>query len=164
MTNPIDPATATLPIDAADWSSDWDDSDDSGGIAAQPSATVAAGTVGTLPLRGAGGLNPLADFAQARLVAVIEDARNSLVGQVRGLKSVADLFTGLLGNTAPPVAKLVDDAAGTIDMIADRLAEKSALELVDDGRALVRAQPAAAVGLAIAIGFLAGRFLKAARD
>lgn len=154
---PIDPATVPLPIDAADW-----DDDLSHGHADERSAAPGRQTM--LPARSGAGLDALADFARARLVGIVEDARTSLVGQVRGLKSLADVFTGMLGDNARPVSKLVDEAAGTIDRIADHLAEKSAMELVDDGRALVRAQPAAAVGLAIAIGFLAGRFLKAARD
>ncbi len=133
-----------LPIDASDWSDD----DANDGVATPRT----------------GGLESLIDFARDRLVAMVEDARDSLVGQVRGLKSLADLVTDNLPEGAAPVAKLVDDAAGSIDAIADALAEKSVEELVEDGRALVRAQPGAAVGLAIAVGFLAGRMLKAARD
>jgi ElaB/YqjD/DUF883 family membrane-anchored ribosome-binding protein len=132
-----------LPIDA----SDWNDEDGAASVAV---------------LRG--GLDSLLDFARQRLIAMVEDARDSLVGQVRGLKSLADLITENLPEGAAPVSKLVDDAAGSIDAIADALAEKSVAELVDDGRDLVRAQPAVAVGVAIAIGFLAGRMLKAAQD
>lgn len=138
MTNP-------LPIDASDWTADEVDA----GVAVPTSSS---------------GFSGLADFARERLIAMVEDARDSLVGQVRGLKSLADLLTDNLPEAAAPVSKLVGEASGTIDSIADALAEKSVEELVDDGRALVRAQPAAAVGLAIAIGFLAGRMLKAARD
>lgn len=134
-----------LPIDASDWSADD----------GETRAAVAG---------AAAGLSGLADFARKRLVNMVEDARDSLVGQVRGLKSLADLLTDNLPEAAAPVSKLVGEASGTIDSIADALAEKSVEELVEDGRALVRAQPAAAVGLAIAIGFLAGRMLKATRD
>jgi ElaB/YqjD/DUF883 family membrane-anchored ribosome-binding protein len=134
-----------LPIDASDWNADDGDT----------SAAVAS---------AAAGLSGLADFARGRLIAMVEDARDSLVGQVRGLKSLADLLTENLPEAAAPVSKLVGEASGTIDSIADALSEKSVEDLVEDGRALVRAQPAAAVGLAIAIGFLAGRMLKAARD
>jgi ElaB/YqjD/DUF883 family membrane-anchored ribosome-binding protein len=132
-----------LPIDA----SDWNDEDGAASVAVPR-----------------GGLDSLLDFARQRLIAMVEDARDSLVGQVRGLKSLADLITENLPEGAAPVSKLVDDAAGSIDAIADALAEKSVAELVDDGRDLVRAQPAVAVGVAIAIGILAGRMLKAAQD
>ncbi len=132
-----------LPIDASDWSDD----------------DTAAPT-----RRNLAGLDGLADFARERLISIVEDARDSLVGQVRGLKGLADLLTDNLPAAAAPVSRLVGDAAGSIDNIADMLAEKSVEELVEDGRALVRAQPAAAVGVAIAVGFLAGRLLKAARD
>ena len=138
-----------LPIDASDWTAE----------------ELEAGPVGNVVTpASASGLSGLADFARGRLVAMVEDARDSLVGQVRGLKSLADLLTDNLPQAASPVSKLVGEASGTIDSIADALAEKSVEELVEDGRALVRAQPAAAVGLAIAIGFLVGRMLKAARD
>jgi ElaB/YqjD/DUF883 family membrane-anchored ribosome-binding protein len=131
-----EPAPA-LPIDVGD----WDDED-----------------------TGRGGLESLAEFARGRLVSLVEDARDSLVGQVRGLKELADLLTDNLPEGAEPVTRLVGSATQSIDAIADALAEKSVEELVEDGRELVRAQPAAAVGVAIAVGFLAGRFLKAARD
>ncbi|WP_156256340.1 hypothetical protein [Sandarakinorhabdus oryzae] len=137
--------TDPLPIDASDWTADEIDA----GVAVPGQSK---------------GLSGLADFARDRLVAMVEDARDSLVGQVRGLKSLADLLTDNLPEAAAPVSKLVGEASGTIDAIADALAEKSVEELVEDGRELVRAQPAAAVGLAIAVGFLAGRMLKAARD
>ena len=134
-----------LPIDASDWNADEVDS----GIVAPGAAK---------------GLSGLADFARDRLIAMVEDARGSLVGQIRGLKSLADLLINTLGDNAQPVSRVVAEASGTIDSIADALAEKSVEELVEDGRALVKAQPVAAVGLAIAIGFLAGRMLKSARD
>jgi ElaB/YqjD/DUF883 family membrane-anchored ribosome-binding protein len=136
--------TDQLPIDA----SDWNDDDSNIGVAAPRSS----------------GFDVLLDFARDRLISFVEDARDSLVGQVRGLKSLADLLVDNLPEGAAPVSKLVGEATGNIDAIADALAEKSVEELVEDGRALVRAQPAAAVGIAIAVGFLAGRMLKAARD
>jgi ElaB/YqjD/DUF883 family membrane-anchored ribosome-binding protein len=136
--------TDQLPIDA----SDWNDDDSNIGVAAPRSS----------------GFDSLLDFARDRLISFVEDARDSLVGQVRGLKSLADLLVDNLPEGAAPVSKLVGEATGNIDAIADALAEKSVEELVEDGRALVRAQPAAAVGIAIAVGFLAGRMLKAARD
>ena len=136
--------TEPLPIDA----SDWDDDDNNLGIAAPRSS----------------GFDSVLDFARDRLITLVEDARDSLVGQVRGLKSLADLLVDNLPEGAAPVSKLVDEASGNIDAIADALAEKSVEELVEDGRALVRSQPAVAVGIAIAVGFLAGRMLKAAQD
>jgi ElaB/YqjD/DUF883 family membrane-anchored ribosome-binding protein len=138
-----DPFRVGLPMDAGDW----------------PEEETAQ-----TPRAGNAGLNGLADFARNRLVAMVEDARDSLVSQVRGLKELAELLSDNLPQAAAPVRTLVTDAVGSIDGIADALAEKSVDELVEDGRALVRAQPAAAVGIAIALGFLAGRFLKAARN
>ena len=136
--------TDQLPIDA----SDWNDDDSNIGVAAPRSS----------------GFDGLLDFARDRLISFVEDARDSLVGQVRGLKSLADLLVDNLPDGAAPVSKLVGEATGNIDAIADALAEKSVEELVEDGRALVRAQPAAAGGIAVAVGFLAGRMRKAARD
>ncbi|WP_439545645.1 hypothetical protein [Sandarakinorhabdus sp.] len=150
MTSKIDPATAPLPIDAADWAEDL--------------------TSQVVPSRrGSGsGRNALADFARSRLVGLVEDARDTLVGQVRSLKSIADQITdtigGSLGDTGEPFTRMIGNATGAIDNVADALAEKSVEELVEEGRELVRAQPVVAVGLAIAIGFLAGRFMKAAQD
>jgi ElaB/YqjD/DUF883 family membrane-anchored ribosome-binding protein len=135
--------TDQLPIDASDWMDDAND-----GVATP----------------GSNGLDSLLDFVRDRLVAMVEDARDSLVGQVRGLTSLSDLLSETLGEHAAPVTRVVGDYAGSINSIADALEQKSVEELVEDGRELVRAQPGAAVGVAIAIGFLAGRMLKAARD
>ncbi|MBU6166374.1 MAG: hypothetical protein KGQ52_09585 [Alphaproteobacteria bacterium] len=139
---PIDPSSAPIPIDAGDF-----DGDDGRAAATPP-----------------GGLDGLIDLARSRLIAMVEDARDALVGQVRGLKDLVDLITEHLPEGAQPVAQFVGQAGSSIDGIADALAEKSVEELVEDGRALVQAQPAAAVAVAIALGFLAGRLLKAARD
>lgn len=136
---PIDPSQALIPVDAGDFAADEE----------QPAAA---------------GLDTIIQFAQGRLIAMVEDARDSLVGQVRGLKQFADLFTDNLPEAAQPMAQIIAQASTSIDHVADALAEKSVEELVDDGRALVQAQPGAAVAVAIAIGFLAGRMLKAARD
>lgn len=152
----IDPANPVLPVDASDWDDAWDSS------AAQPAAAQ------PIPRRGGFGLNSLADLARPRLTGLIEDARDSLVAQVRGLKTLADGITGpltqTLGDNAAPVTRFIDQATDTIDSIADAIAEKSVEELVDDGRELVRAQPVVAVGLAIAIGFLVGRIAKASQE
>lgn len=153
----IDPANPALspelPVDASDWGDDWDDS------AARP-ATAAR--------RGGLGLHTIADLARPRLTGLIEDARDQLVAQVRGLKSLVDGITGpisqALGSNAEPVTRFIGQATGTIDTIADALADKSVDELVDDGRELVRAKPVVAVGLAIAVGFLIGRIAKASQD
>lgn len=139
--------TDNLPIDA----SDWNDEDANAGVPPDGKA-----------------INNMLDFARARLIAMVEDARSSLVGQVRGLTSLSDLLTHSLGadagTWAAPVTRIVGDYAGSINGIADALEQKSVEELVEDGRELVRSQPAVAVGVAIAIGFLAGRMLKAARE
>lgn len=131
--------TDPLPIDASDWTHDHDEA-------------------------GAGSPLAVVDFARSRLTGMVEDARDSLVSQVRGLKSLADTISNQVGGNIPQVATLAGEASATIDRIADALADKSVDELVEDGRELVRANPAAAVGVAVAVGFLVGRMLKAAQD
>ena len=138
---PIDPSTAPIPVDAGD----FDD-------------------VREPPVAAAGWLDSIIEFGRGRLVAMVEDARDALVSQVRGLRALAGLVGDNLPEVGQPVAQIITQAGNSIDDIADALAEKSVEELVEDGRALVRAQPGAAVAVAIAIGFLAGRMLKATRD
>jgi ElaB/YqjD/DUF883 family membrane-anchored ribosome-binding protein len=116
------------------------------------------------PRQPADAATVLVQLVRRPLTALVEDARRQLVAQVRSLRGLADVVGDTLGSAAPPVSGLASDAAATIDRIADALEMKSVEELVDDGRALVRAQPAAAVAVAVAIGFLAGRLLQAARD
>jgi len=156
----IDPAAINLPVDAGDWSDDWSADEAQIPTVRKPAGASAAGA--------AIGLNLLADLARGRLTMLVEDARDSLVGQVRSLKSLAELLADnigdSLGDNAAPVKQFIGKASGTIDTIADTLAEKSVEQLVDDGRELVRAQPVVAVSLAIAIGFLVGRIAKASQD
>ena len=160
----IDPADISLPIDAADWSDGW--SVDDVAIPAATAATRKPASASTA--QASAGLHMLTDLARGRLTLLVEDARDSLVGQVRGLKSLAELLFGnigdSLGGNAAPVKRFIGNATGTIDTIADTLAEKSVEELVEDGRELVRAQPVVAVSLAIAVGFLIGRIAKASQD
>jgi ElaB/YqjD/DUF883 family membrane-anchored ribosome-binding protein len=155
----IDPASPALPVDASDWHED-DDARVAAPRLRKPARPAA--------VRGGIGLHTLGDLARPRLNRLVEDARDQLVSQVRGLKALADAFTRTVGNSfgdnAHPVNQLVGQATGTIDSIADALAEKSVDELVEDGRELVRAQPVVAVGLAIAVGFLIGRIAKASQD
>jgi ElaB/YqjD/DUF883 family membrane-anchored ribosome-binding protein len=122
----------------------------------------AGSTPGAPPASEAAAL--LAQLVRRPLEALVADARAQLVAQVRSLRGLADLVGDTLGSAAPPVAGLAGDAASTIDRIADTLESRSVDELVNDGRALVRAQPVAAVAVAVAIGFLAGRMVQAARD
>jgi ElaB/YqjD/DUF883 family membrane-anchored ribosome-binding protein len=77
------------------------------------------------------------------------------------LHGLADALqgTGKEGNLGP-AQSLVDNAAQLIHRVSDRLERDSTEELVRNAQAQIRKRPGAFIAGCVAIGFLAGRFLK----
>lgn len=87
-----------------------------------------------------------------------EQVANSLDGLVTAAREIADkLQDGQFG----PIGGYATTAADTLEGWVHSVRDKSVDELVDDGRELVRTQPAIAIGAAVAVGFALSRFLKA---
>lgn len=87
-----------------------------------------------------------------------EQVVNSLDGLVTAAREIADK---LQGGQFGPVGGYATTAADTLEGWVRTVRDKSVDDLVDDGRELVRTQPAIAVGAAVAAGFALSRFLKA---
>lgn len=105
----------------------------------------------------------LAGIAQNRLLGLADTGKHSLAdsfGQVIGLvHEFADRFDG---DATAPVANYLRDAVGILEGLQQDIRDRPVEELIEDGRDLIRRQPGLAVGAAMALGFLAARFAKAA--
>jgi ElaB/YqjD/DUF883 family membrane-anchored ribosome-binding protein len=83
---------------------------------------------------------------------------NSLDGLVTAAREVADK---LQGGAYGPLAGYATTAADRLEEWTRTVREKSVEDLIDDGRELVRRAPTAAIGVAVAAGFVLSRFAKA---
>ena len=112
-----------------------------------------ASHAGTLRDQAADRLRGFADEGKAHITATLD-------GVVTAAREIADkLGDGAFG----PVGGYAKDAADTVEQWVEGIKDKSVDELLDDGRDLVRSQPAVAVAVAVVAGFVVSRFLKAGR-
>jgi hypothetical protein len=99
---------------------------------------------------------------QARLLDLAEDGKNELAKTFDGLLDVVNELAARVESTGvAPLAGVAWQAAGLLADIQKGLRDRPVDELLDDGRALIRREPALAMGVAMAAGFLAMRLFKA---
>ena len=99
--------------------------------------------------------------AQA-IQSLVGEGKAQVSSTLNGLaEAVRDVAAKLDSNGAAPLAKYVHQAADTVAGWSDMVERKSADELLDDTRTLVRTSPALAVGLAVAGGFAVARVVQA---
>lgn len=84
-------------------------------------------------------------------------------------QSVADIATGLreTGRSfgeRPNIRAFVESAADGLDQLADGLRERSFADLYGEAEAYARRSPVVVGAVALAAGFLLGRFIKASAD
>jgi ElaB/YqjD/DUF883 family membrane-anchored ribosome-binding protein len=106
----------------------------------------------------------LIGVAERQLLAVATDGKASLIASIGEVVTGIEDIAGRLDGPAAPLADIMKSAADSIAGIAQDLDSRSIPELIEDGRQLVRAQPAVAVGIAAGIGFLLARLVKAAAE
>ncbi len=106
----------------------------------------------------------LIGVAERQLLAVATDGKASLIASIGAVVTGIEDIAGRLDGPAAPLADMMKSAADSIAGIAQDLDSRSIPELIEDGRQLVRDQPAVAVGLAAGIGFLLVRLVKAAAE
>lgn len=120
--------------------------------------------------KGVGGLGEkmrnksasLRDQASDKLHSVIDDGKEQVASTLDGLVTAArEISDRLQDGSYGPIGGYAQTAADTLEGWVRTVREKSVDELLDDGRELVRTQPAIAIGIAVAAGFALTRFLKA---
>ena len=102
------------------------------------------------------------EAARAKLSEQKDVAADGL-GEVAGaLRDAAQRRRG--DSSGRPIAQLTGSAAEGLERLSSTLRSKDVGSMVRDVESFARSQPVAFFGLAVAAGFLAGRFLKASND
>ena len=99
--------------------------------------------------------------AEARIMDFAEDAKFGLVKSMDSLVLAAHRFAAEIDTMAGREAG--DFARSAADVVANLqrgLADKPVSELLEDGQDMIRRQPALAIGLAVAGGFLIARLAR----
>ena len=127
--------------------------------------TTSAGMPPIAPVHDALDAPPLqavaAKPAQA-IQSLVGEGKSQVSSTLNGVaEAVRDVAAKLETNGAGPLAKYVHEAADAVAGWSDMVERKSADELLDDTRTLVRTSPALAVGLAVAGGFAVARIVRA---
>lgn len=101
--------------------------------------------------------------AESRILAVAEDAKSEIVKSMNGIVLQAHSLAANIDSMAgAPVGDFARQAADLLGAVQRGLDEKAVAELLADGQALIRRQPAVALGVAVASGFLLARMLRPA--
>jgi hypothetical protein len=100
----------------------------------------------------------LTGVTRERVYQQVDSRKGEVIQRLHGL---ADTLQGAgKEGTLGPAQSLVDNAVQIIHRVSDRLERGSTEELVRDAQAQIRQRPGAFIAGCVAIGFLAGRFLK----
>jgi len=160
-----------------------------GGSAGTPPRNPAAGSTGVQSGKGgpaAQDQNAIdkAKEAAAGVVGQAKDATAGVVGQAQEavqpqIESQKDKAVGQLGGLAEAVrqtgrqlhernqhglAGVIEQSARRVDRLASYLDQRDLGQLVDDVEQYSRREPAMFIGGALALGFIASRFLKSSRE
>jgi ElaB/YqjD/DUF883 family membrane-anchored ribosome-binding protein len=99
--------------------------------------------------------------AESRILSVAEDAKAEIVKSMNGLVLQAHSLAANIDSMAgAPAGDLARQAADLLGAVQRGLDEKNVAELVADGQDLIRRQPAIALGVAVASGFLLARLMR----
>jgi len=88
----------------------------------------------------------------------VDGKKEQLVKSLQGI--VGTLESMGKGGNLGPAQPLLDNALGVIHRVSDRLENGSTEDLVRDAQTQIRQRPGVFIAGCVALGFLAGRFLK----
>lgn len=120
---------------------------------------ASTGQTGSLQNQAQGVLNQTKDSARA-VAGEQQRAAAGGLAEFAGALRKAARETGD-GGQRTQVARFAESAADGLERVSDSLREKDLNRLVGDIESFARSQPVAFFGAAVAVGFLAVRFLKA---
>jgi hypothetical protein len=107
----------------------------------------------------------IAGTAQEAVQPRLEGQKEKAVGQLNGLAdAVRQTSRQLHERDQHGLADVVDQSAKRVDRLAGYLRDRDLGQLVDDVERYSRREPSLFVGGALALGFIAARFLKSSRE
>lgn len=110
-------------------------------------------------------LNELADAAQSAALSVVDEQRARASAQVGNIaEAVRAAGRSLEQSQSPAVAECVNSTARQVEAVADAIRSRDWSGLVSDVEYLARRSPTMFIAGAVALGFIAGRFLAALRE
>jgi hypothetical protein len=87
------------------------------------------------------------------------DAAQSIVEFAQSLRESSEAF-----GDRPNIQGLVETAIGGLEQVADTIRDRSAAEILNDVEAMMRRRPTTVAVTALALGFVAARFIKASAE
>lgn len=135
--------------------------------AAAKAKTTAASTVDSLKDQASqaadtarGTLNTIATEARGRINDMVDQQKTAGADQLSGLAKAAQSAAGDLRDTSPQVARLVSDAASSVDRFAGDLRGRDIGDVLGQVAGFARQQPVAFFAGSVLAGLLLARFLK----
>ncbi len=107
-----------------------------------------------------GTLTTMASEARSRVNEMVDQQKTAGADQLSGIAKAAQNAAGELDGKNPQIAKLVRDAATSVDRFAGDLRERDIRDVLDTVSGFARQQPAAFFAGSVLIGFVLARFLK----
>ena len=107
-----------------------------------------------------GSLSTIASDARGKLNDIVDQQKQTGAGHLSGLAHAAQTAAGDLDGSNPQVARLIRDAASTVDRFAGDLRERNLGDVVASVAGFARQQPVAFFAGSVLMGFVLARFLK----
>lgn len=107
-----------------------------------------------------GSLTTIASDARGKLNDIVDQQKAAGAGHLSGLAHAAQTAAGDLDDKNPQVARLIRDAASSVDRFAGDLRERNLGDVVASVAGFARQQPVAFFAGSVLMGFVLARFLK----
>ena len=107
-----------------------------------------------------GTLSNIASDARSKINDIVDTQKSAGADHLAGLARAAQSAAGDLDEKSPQVARLVRDAASSVDRFAGDLRNRDVREVLDQVTSFARQQPVAFFAGSVLVGFVLARFLK----
>ena len=107
-----------------------------------------------------GVISSMADEARSRITGIIDQQKSLGADKLTGISRAAHNAADDLKDQNPHVARLVRDAAGSVDMIAGNLRSSNLNDVIASVSTFARKQPVAFFAGSVLAGFALARFIK----
>lgn len=107
-----------------------------------------------------GTLNGIASEARGRINDIVDHQKTAGADQLSGIAKAVQTAADDLQDKSPQVARLVGDAASTVDRFAGDLRNRDLRDVLDQVGGFARQQPVAFFAGSVVVGLLLARFLK----